>query len=155
MRYRRPSRVRGFDYLGMHRYSLRYCTFQRRRLFVSAAIVESALAQIQLTAREDQFAVIAYCFMPDHVHLALQGEAEHSDLRRFVKVSKQRIAHALRSAYGLRDVWQEGYYERVLRSDEATLVVVRYILDNPVRAGMVERFDRYAFSGSMYPAETL
>ncbi len=50
---------------------------------------------------------------------------------------------------GFRGLWQEGYYERVLRSDEATETVVRYVLDNPVRAGLVQRAEDYSFSGAM------
>jgi hypothetical protein len=45
-------------------------------------------------------------------------------------------------------LWQDGYYDRILRSDEQTIVVARYILDNPARAGLAARFDRYPFSGS-------
>ena len=45
-------------------------------------------------------------------------------------------------------MWQEGFYDRILRNDEETIVVARYILDNPVRAGLVARFDEYPFSGS-------
>jgi hypothetical protein len=40
----------------------------------------------------------------------------------------------------------------VLRGDEATLGVARYILENPVRAGLVARVEDYPFAGSMvYP----
>jgi hypothetical protein len=37
----------------------------------------------------------------------------------------------------------------VLRDDEMTLVVAKYILENPVRAGLVERVEEYPFVGSM------
>ena len=36
----------------------------------------------------------------------------------------------------------------VLRDDEATLIVARYILENPVRAGLVATPESYPFSGS-------
>jgi hypothetical protein len=44
-----------------------------------------------------------------------------------------------------------------LRNDEATLVVARYILENPLRAGLVARIEDYRFAGSrLYSlAETL
>ena len=45
-------------------------------------------------------------------------------------------------------LWQRYSYDRVLRDDEHTLVVARYILENPVRAGIVERPQDYAFSRS-------
>ncbi len=88
--------------------------------------------------------------MPDHVHLVLEGACETSDLRRCAKLAKQRIEFVLRTEFGIQGLWQKGYYERVLRSDEATETVVRYVLDNPVRAGLVQRAEDYAFSGAMY-----
>lgn len=42
----------------------------------------------------------------------------------------------------------EGYYERILRDEESTLTVARYILANPVRKGFVREPRDYAFSGS-------
>ena len=88
--------------------------------------------------------------MPDHVHLVLEGCHESSDLRRFVKVAKQRVSYVFRTELGIPAVWQEGYYERVLRSEEATDVIVRYVLDNPVRAQLVTRAEDYPFSGAKY-----
>ena len=88
--------------------------------------------------------------MPDHIHLVVEGKAETSDLRRFAKVSKQRVDYIFRTGLGIRNTWQEGYYERVLRSDQATDVVVRYVLENPVRAGLVKRAEDYPFSGALF-----
>jgi len=88
--------------------------------------------------------------MPDHLHLVLEGIAPTSDLRRFVRIAKQRVAYAFRRTRGIPLTWQEGYYDRVLRSDEATDTVVRYVLDNPVRGGLVTQAEDYAFSGAMF-----
>jgi hypothetical protein len=45
-------------------------------------------------------------------------------------------------------LWQEGYYERVLRNDEDTKAVTKYILENPVRPELVTIALDYLFSGS-------
>jgi hypothetical protein len=45
-------------------------------------------------------------------------------------------------------LWQEGYFERVLREEDTTLDVIAYILQNPVRAGLVGDPGAYPFSGS-------
>ena len=50
-------------------------------------------------------------------------------------------------AFGHR-LWQRYGFERVLRDDEATLSVARYILENPLRARLVQRVDDYPFVGS-------
>jgi REP element-mobilizing transposase RayT len=88
--------------------------------------------------------------MPDHLHLVLEGCDDRSDLRRFAKVAKKRVAYVFRTQFGIPSVWQEGFYDHVLRSDEATDVVVRYVLDNPVRGALVRRAEDYPFSGAKY-----
>jgi len=143
----RPPRFRRFSYLGHHRYLLTFCTIYRARLFEDAAVVNSALNQIRITARLERFALLAYCFMPDHLHLLVEGLDETSDLRRFAKMSKQRsgAAHALSRKSRL---WQEGYWEKVLCIDEDPRPVARYILDNPVRANLARTARDYPFAGS-------
>jgi len=99
------------------------------------------------TAADQRFAVSAYCLMPDHAHLLVEGTTAASDLRRFVGRFKQKTGFTFAAQRGAR-LWQDGYRDRIPRSDEATLTIVRYILENPVRAGLVARFDEYPYSGS-------
>ncbi len=104
-------------------------------------------AAFQHSARLDRFALLAYCLMPDHAHLLVEGLAVQSDLRRFAKMAKQRsgAAHAL--ARG-KTLWPEGYYERVLRGDEDAFAMARYIVANPLRAGLVASARDYPYLGS-------
>jgi len=66
MERRHPERAKGFDYLGFHRYLLKFCTHQRAPVFTSTASVELVLGQISRAANEERLAILAYCFMPDH-----------------------------------------------------------------------------------------
>jgi putative transposase len=93
------------------------------------------------------FAVLAYCVMPDHVHLLVHGRRHTSDLRRFVKRVKQSTGQRY-SQKAKRPLWQEGYYDRVLRPEEAEAMVARYIIENPVRAGLVTTPSDYPYVGS-------
>jgi len=86
--------------------------------------------------------------MPDHVHLLIEGEKAEADMRRFTRLLKQKAGYWFKGIYHDK-LWQSGYYERVLRDDEATLVVTRYILENPVRKGLVEHFTDYPYLGSL------
>jgi putative transposase len=133
--------------VGRFGYSLRFGTFRRHHHFTNEQLVHAALVQIQRTCHEEAFALIAYCFMPDHVHLAVEGRRTGSDLRRFAKIAKQRVAYVARTEFSIPMVWQSGYYERVVRWQGMSRVV-SYILNNPVKAGLAERADQYPFSGS-------
>jgi putative transposase len=143
----RPAVLKTFDYLGPHRYFLTFCTFERRARFTTAASVRLVRTQILRACSDERMAVFADCYMPDHVHLLVQGQAEHSDCRRFISRAKQLSGFAYQQAYRQR-LWQRYFHERVLRSDDDTLSVARYILENPVRAGLVQRAQDYPFSGS-------
>jgi REP element-mobilizing transposase RayT len=84
--------------------------------------------------------------MPDHVHLLVRGGSPDVSLQRFVHQAKQLSAHAYRSIRR-QPLWQRGYHDRVLRPHTPLADVIRYIVQNPVRAGLVENADKYRFSG--------
>ena len=94
------------------------------------------------------FSVIAYCLMPDHIHLLVEGTHPAADFREFVRLFKQRSSFHWKQRNGVA-LWQRGYFEHVLRDDEDTVGVAKYILENPVRAGLVERPEDYEYLGSM------
>jgi hypothetical protein len=45
--------------------------------------------------------------------------------------------------------WQRYGYDHILRDDEKSIVVARYILNNPIRAGLVKRIEDYPYCGSL------
>jgi putative transposase len=73
--------------------------------------------------------------MPDHAHLLVEGLSASSDLKRFAKMAKQRSGGVHRRCCGQR-LWQEGYFERVLRDGDDPAAIARYIIENPIDAGI-------------------
>ena len=150
-----PARLKTFDYVGLHRYFLTFCTDRRHPHFATRDRVELVLGQIMRSAADCDFAVVAYCFMPDHLHLLAEAKSEAADCRRFIKRAKQFSGYHFKQHF-LTTLWQRYGYEHVLRDDEATLSVARYILENPVRAGLVAQVEEYPFLGSMvYPVREI
>ena len=147
MRTGRPAYLRTFDYLGLHRYFLTFCTDRRRRLFVREETVELVLQQILRASRERAFAVVAYCFMPDHLHLLVEAQSRGSDARRFIRDIKQYSGYQYARQFHEK-LWQRYGFEHVLRDEETTQVVAAYVVGNPVRAGLVRRVLDYPFVGS-------
>ena len=143
----RPKRLPNRSYTGLAQYFLTFCVIERRPAFKEAAVVQETLAQFQRPAAEERFEIRAYCFMPDHVHLLAMGVAADSDLRRFVKTAKERSGRAYRKRAGKR-LWQEGYFERVLRDEAEARKCARYVVLNPVRAGLVRAPTDYPHVGS-------
>jgi len=91
--------------------------------------------------------ITAYCFMPDHLHVLTIGESDDFNARQHADIFRRQSAYYFQGA-GRGRLWQDGYYDRVLREDEATPAVVRYILENPIRAGLCSEPTAYPFSGS-------
>ena len=140
-------RLKTFPYVGCYRYFLTQCAHGRAKLFVSPDVVSGILLQIRLSGSRLGVAILAYCFMPDHLHLLVEGTSVTSDFLAFSAAAKQRSGLWYAEACGRR-LWQRGFYDRVLRAEEDTMGVCRYIWHNPVRAGLVESPADYAFSGS-------
>jgi len=148
MSHRYTSRLATFDYRGFYRYSLTWCTYERRPAFRSMACAESVLLQISRSAEQHDIAVLAYCFMPDHLHLLVAGQNETSEAVRFISLAKQLTGYRYRQATG-DQLWQRSSWDRVLRADDDTTTVIRYLLLNPVRAGLVDQPLDYPGSGSL------
>ena len=85
--------------------------------------------------------------MTDHLHALVQGRQDDSDFRRFVTRFKQSTGFDWKRRTG-RTLWQEGYYDRVLREEEADAGVIAYIAENPVEAGLAASCVDYPLFGS-------
>jgi putative transposase len=152
---RRPGRLPNVSYIGIQRYYLTLCTMDRRTEFEIHDVVEYGKFQLLHFGRKHAFAILAYCFMPDHLHVLAEGTSATSDLQRFISLYKQRTGYWFGERQ-LGRLWQEGYYDHIPRADERTLSIVKYILENPVRAGLAASFRDYPYSGSeMYSLDEL
>ncbi len=85
---------------------------------------------------------MAWVLMPDHAHWLLQlGAAlKLPDVMRRLKSTTGRLVQA-----GAGRVWMAGYHERAIRDERAWRDAARYLVMNPVRAGLCETVWQYAF----------
>jgi putative transposase len=143
----RLRRLEGCPYVGFAYYFLTICAFNRQQVFKNHDAVNGVMTHFRQAAARERFAFLAYCFMPDHSHFLVEGTSSESNLRKFVDSAKQHSGFAYARAEGRR-LWQEGYYDRVLRPNEEPKWVARYILENPVRGRLVESPLDYPFLGS-------
>ena len=79
---------------------------------------------------------LCFVVMPDHLHWLLQLQNE--DLTRLVGRVKSISAKRLG-----RPIWQKGFHDHALRREEDVRSVARYVVSNPLRAGLVERAGDY------------
>ena len=143
---RKRNRLPLDAYRGARACSLTLNCARRRPAFAEGGVVESCIDILRSCSEKHGFEVVAYCFMPDHLHLLVVG-GSGSDVLRFVKDFKQRTAYSYRRSNSAA-LWQKSYYDHVLRLEEEVRQVARYIVSNPVRGGLVEDVKDYPHSGS-------
>ena len=143
---KRP-RLPGFDYMGRRAYFITISTKDKNKFFCEHDIVNPLIEFLKETAEKECFLVDVFCFMPDHLHLLVKGNSDQANLNNFVKYFKQKSGFWFKQKYH-KNLWQLSFYDHIIRKQEALEDVVRYILHNPLRKGMVSDFKEYRFSGS-------
>jgi putative transposase len=145
--YKKRIRLKDFDYKGCYRYFITLCTFDKRPIFKESSIVTSLIDILREKSESFAFKVWAYCFMPDHLHILIEGKDSNSDLKQFISTYKQYTGFYYKKDTAL-PLWQINFHEHVLRKEEDTMTIAYYIFDNPVRKGLVSDYRQYKFLGS-------
>ena len=144
----RSLRLRGFDYRTPHAYHLTWGTARRKPLLIDPGLVIPLIEQLERKAKNGEMILYAYCFMPDHVHLLLSPEGGQ-DVESSIQSYKSKTTRIYWETGNRGRLWQHGFYDHILRQEENIKQVARYILDNPVRKGLIDDFRKYPFSGSL------
>jgi REP element-mobilizing transposase RayT len=124
-------------------YFVTFATRDRRHL---SSLEQAQKAVVQYATRalaEYSIAVGRYVVMPDHLHLFVRG-GDDFILPRWVAGLKRAISAALGAGHQL---WQPGFFDHVLRSDESYGQKWLYVRDNPVRAGLVSESSAWPYQG--------
>ena len=97
---------------------------------------------------------LTYCVMPNHWHLVL-WPFEDNDLVRFLTwmtLTHTQRWHALHRTVGRGHLYQGRYKSFIVQSDRHLLTVCRYVEQNPLRAGLVERAEQWEW-GALWRRE--
>lgn len=123
------------------------CVEAKKPLFVQQPVVDKVLEILKESKNKFNCKNWVYVFMPEHMHLILEGETEQSDLWKAIILFKQKTGFwlAQNKMYG----WQKDFYDHIHRKEDDLKQHISYILDNPVRKGFVPGWEDYSFSGSL------
>lgn len=123
-------------------YSVTAVTHSRQAWFHDFYVGRLLVDELRLAEQQGLAGSLCWVVMPDHFHWLLR--LDQGDLGSLLQQVKSRSAKAIN--HHLRrngKVWQSGYHDHALRRDEAVLDVARYIVANPLRAGLVDRLGDY------------
>jgi putative transposase len=134
-------------YRGKILVSFTLCIKNRKELFVSNDIFSRFESILLKELAEGDVSAQIYLFMPDHVHLILSGREENTDILKCLNSYKKQTGFWLyKNKPSIK--WQKDYYDHILRKEEDLETIIKYILNNPVRAGLVDNWKQYQFKGS-------
>lgn len=119
-------------------------TFNRNRLFADDELARIVARKTLCTDLWRGGRLHGWVLMPDHWHalLDLGGDDLSNVIRRFKSVT----ARAINVARGCNEpVWQEGFHDHALRKEETIVGVLRFVLANPLRAGLCRSVWSYPY----------
>ena len=117
----------------------------RQRRFLIKASADCVINQFHEMQTQGRVCSLAWVVMPDHIHWMLElksGTLPH--LARRVKSSSALALNRMSGNVGR--VWQAGYFDHAMRDDESLERQAKYILANPVRAGLACAIGEYPFA---------
>ncbi|WP_458129349.1 REP-associated tyrosine transposase [Pseudomonas sp. Z2-11] len=115
---------------------------RRAHLFNDLQLGRLLVAEMRLAHEQCQVNSLAWVVMPDHLHWLLQ--LEQAQLPNVMQAVKSRSTLAINRVMGRQGAfWQNGFHDRAIRDNQDLLPCARYIIANPLRAGLVTRVGDY------------
>jgi putative transposase len=130
-------------------YLVTFTTLRRRPVFQShtaAMAACAAIADLRLWRNAD---LLAWVLMPDHWHGLTVVRDE--TLSRLVQRLKANVSRRVNVACDERGrVWAPAFHDRALREEEDIVATARYIVANPIRAGLARRVGDYPYWNAIW-----
>jgi len=118
----------------------------RQKTFWDKRDFQAYLERLSRYRKKFGVTVYAYCLMPNHVHLLVEGSNE--PLSKFMQGLQQGYTQYFNRHHNkVGHLFQGRYHAIVCEKDEYLLALVRYIHLNPVRAKLVRRPEQYLYTG--------
>ncbi|OPA97826.1 transposase [Pseudomonas fluorescens] len=132
-RYSEPGRA----------YLITVVVHERHPLFSDFYLGRLLVAVLKQAHDSGEVKSLAWVIMPDHFHWLL--EITDRELAQVMGRIKSRSTLSINRARGTTGpFWQRGYHDRAVRAEEDLRKIARYVIANPLRAGLVEKVGDYS-----------
>ena len=123
-------------------YLITTVTHLRKPIFHNFTIGRIVVETMKKLHDTDRVSSLAFVIMPDHLHWLIQ--LKHEPLYKVIRSFKGVSAREVNQYLGREGkLWQAGYHDHALRKEEDLPAVARYIVANPLRAGLVKKVGDY------------
>lgn len=114
----------------------------------SAAVAECVSRTIEAgSAARQLYRLHGFVVMPNHVHVLISPGAPLSEITKWVKGVSARQANFILGRVG-QPFWQDESFDHWVRNEEEFEKIKRYIENNPVRAGLVQKPEEWPYSSA-------
>jgi len=150
----RPQRLRRLEtvFVDSPIYFATACTFHRRKI-LAGLTVHRAFIEFGNSGPVHGAWIGKYVLMPDHLHAFVALDDEKITLAKWMKSLKNAISKVLRSRKVSAPHWQKTFFDHVMRSTESYSEKWEYVIQNPVRAGLVKRAKDWPYQGEIFLLE--
>ena len=135
-------------------YFVTLCSYRRRRLLATHVVSDAFIRFAEVAYTNHIIAVGRYVIMPDHIHLFVTGPDDFG-LGRWIGLLKQILRKNIPCSSRGEPVWQRGFFDHVLRSEESYAQKWNYVRENPVRAGLVTNPADWPYAGEIITIDRL
>ena len=153
---RKQIHLKGFNYSSHeHVFFLTICTADKQPSFSDSKVSDLIVKELEYRRTNQEIKLFCYCIMPDHLHLLIslnenyirrEGAFRERTLQDWVSAFKRYTARTAGQRFEIRPLWQSNFYDHVVRRGESLVEICSYILNNPVRRGMVSSWEEYPYS---------
>jgi len=119
----------------------------REEIFKNSIYKVKILEIIKEIKEDIEFFIIAYCVMDNHMHLLIYAnENDLANVMKRINVKYAMYYNRLEKRYGY--VFQNRFRSEAVENDRYLLGVIRYIHNNPVKAGICRNISDYCWSSA-------
>lgn len=109
-------------------------------------IAEEAVKPIHFVDGKE-YKLICYCVMPNHVHLVFRLPQNNSGTSKIMQSIKRISARRCNELLNLNGkFWQAESYDRLVRDDKELFNIINYVVNNPVKAGLVKVWEGWKYT---------
>jgi putative transposase len=121
-------------------------TSMTRRLLQSERNAMLLIDVLRLNVAAGKFQLHDFVIMPDHLHLLMTVPGDMT-IEKAMQLIKGGFSYRLKKEFGYQgEVWQRGFSEVRISDEQNFLQHREYILQNPVKAGLVDTAEQYLYS---------
>ena len=124
-------------------YHIVFSTLNRKPIFSDEKLAQQLIKILKEDQVKQFTCTLSFVVMPDHIHWLFQLN------KGDVSQAAQRVKSIFTMNTGLK-VWNPGFYDHAIRTDESLVNVARYIVANPLRAGLVKSIGDYPYWDSIW-----